>query len=112
ANIAPRATRARGPVPTSGEDQQFPVGQHNGKPPKFVIHAEKCPNRRGVELVLKGFGGEAISFDDFTQRAAKGSYSAAWISGGYPTAWVTKELASAAARIRLLVLHDILPNEL
>src|SRR5262249_55008842 len=94
-NIAPQATLAMGPVPTSGEDQKFPVGQHNGKPPTFVIHAEKCPNRRGVELVLKGFGGEVISFDEFTQRASKGSYNAAWISGpGFRRSWQRPRPAS------------------
>src|SRR5262249_31728169 len=110
--VAPQATLALGPVPTSGEDQKFPVGKVNGKPPRFTVRAEKCPNRRGVEMVLKAAGGSVIQFTELLQRAAKGAYAAAWISGGYPTPWVPKELASAAAHVKLIVLQDILPSEL
>ena len=30
---------------------------------KFTIRAEKCPNRRGVEEILKHFQGEVLGFD-------------------------------------------------
>ena len=46
-SIDPQAVLALGPVPTAGEDQKFPGG--------FVISAEKCPNRRGVEEILAHF---------------------------------------------------------
>ena len=38
------------------------------EPTKFVIRAEKCPNRRGVEAVLKHFQGSVVSFADATKR--------------------------------------------
>ncbi len=32
------------------------------QPVKFTIHAEKCPNRRGIEEILKHFQGEVQYF--------------------------------------------------
>ncbi len=47
---------------------------------KFTIRAEKCPNRSGVEAVLKQLQGDVIPFAD----VAKESLSAMWFTGGYP----------------------------
>ena len=46
-----------GPVPVVGEDDTYPkdVRGEPVEPAKFTIRAEKCPNRRGVEAVLKHF---------------------------------------------------------
>ena len=56
---------ALGPVPVRGEDQTFKPDQTKGRtgdtsfvvPRPFTIHAEKCPNRRGVEAILEHFQG-------------------------------------------------------
>ncbi len=109
-SVAPQATLALGPVPISGADQKFPVT--NGQTAKFTIRAEKCPNRRGVEMVLKAAGGSVVALQEFCERAAKGSYSAAWICGGYPGEWATKELLAAAGHVKLLVVQDTLPSAL
>ena len=42
--LDPQATLAVGPVPRHGEDKTFPGG--------FTVHAEKCPNARGVRRAL------------------------------------------------------------
>ncbi|MBK8270999.1 MAG: (2Fe-2S)-binding protein [Planctomycetes bacterium] len=106
--IATDALLAIGPIPVGGEDKKFPMG--DGKPVKFTINAEKCPNKRGIEMVLSAMGGRTCAFDDFVKKAAAGEFAAAWIVGGYPGEWVTKELASAAAKINMLIAQDILPN--
>src|SRR5205823_4201374 len=57
---------ALGPVPVFGEDDYYPKN-HRGEPVqpvKFTIRAEKCPNRRGVDEVLRHFQGEVVGFDD------------------------------------------------
>ena len=49
-----------------GEDDKYPK-DHRGQPRepvRFTIRAEKCPNRKGVEAVLKHFQGGLVSFDD------------------------------------------------
>ena len=57
-------TLALGPVPVVGEDDTYPkdrARQADGSRSQFTIRAEKCPNRRGVEEVLRHFQGEVIS---------------------------------------------------
>jgi NADH-quinone oxidoreductase subunit G len=72
---------ALGPVPVVGEDDKYPkdVRGNSVEPTKFVIHAEKCPNRRGVEVVLKHFEGSVIPFASVATGA-----TAMWFAGGYP----------------------------
>src|SRR5205807_4251423 len=54
---------ALGPVPVFGEDDSYPKDRRGQpmQPVKFTIRAEKCPNRRGVEEVLRHFQGEVLS---------------------------------------------------
>ena len=54
---------ALGPVPVVGEDDTYPKDRKGQpvEPVKFTIRAEKCPNRRGVEEVLRHFQGEVIA---------------------------------------------------
>lgn len=108
--VAPEATLVLGPVPVAGEDSNFPKG--NGHPTRFTIHAEKCPNRRGIEMILSQLGGNTAKFEDFVARASKEEFAAAWIVGGYPTEWVTKELVAAAPKIGTLIVQDIFPSAL
>jgi NADH-quinone oxidoreductase subunit G len=109
--IAPEATVATGFVPQGDEDQHFPVGCEPQKA-KFTIHREKCPNRRGVELIAEQAGGRTCDFDAFVQRAGEGAFAVAWIVGGYPNEWVPKELVKAAEKFELLVLQDLFESKL
>ncbi len=108
---APECTLVMGPVPMEGDDQSFPVGA-TGDKVKFTILNEKCPNRRGVEMLLEAAGGNQCSFDEFVEKAGGGSFTAAWIVGGYPKEWVSKELNKATGKIDLLVVQDLLQNSL
>ncbi|HMC88979.1 MAG TPA: 2Fe-2S iron-sulfur cluster-binding protein, partial [Gemmataceae bacterium] len=49
--LSPQARLALGPVPVVGVDDTYPKDRHGRpvQPVRFTIHAEKCPNRRGVE---------------------------------------------------------------
>ena len=97
--IAPQATLVLGHVPVVGQDQAFPKG--------FVIKAEKCPNRRGVETILKHLGGPTLPFREFLGAASEGQYQAAYVVGGYPDTWVTPDMAAALTKIGFLVVHDL-----
>ncbi len=109
--VAPEAALAMGPVPAEGEDQHFPVGA-TGQAVKFTILAEKCPNRRGIEMLLKAAGGTTLTFEEFVEQGGKGEFSAAWVVGGYPKPWVEKDTAKIAANIELLVVQDIFESGL
>ncbi len=111
-SIAPDLTLVTGHVPVSGRDQTFPVGAA-GDAVRFTIDREKCPNRRGIETIMAGSGCPTLSLEEFCQKAAAGDFSAAWIVGGYPDReWVPKELASAVAKIELIVVQDLFETKL
>jgi NADH-quinone oxidoreductase subunit G len=103
-SIDANAVLALGPIPVDGEDERFQNG--------FTIHAEKCPNRRGVEAVLKHFAGNVTTFDDFVASLPNSDVKAAWVSGGYKTDWNTAETAAAFAGLDVLVVQDMFSSPL
>ena len=109
---APELTAVVGYTPVEGEDQTFPVGASGGAV-KFTIRAEKCPNRRGIETIIRASGCATLTFDEFVEKADKGEFTAGWVVGGYPDKdWVSTELAGAAGKFDLLVVQDLFANKL
>jgi len=106
---------ALGPVPVVGEDDLYPKDR-NGRPVqpvKFTIRAEKCPNRRGVEEVLRHFQGEVLGFDSVARAAGAGELQAVYLAAGYPPrseGWITQEQAAALRNAPLLIVQDLLPS--
>jgi len=100
---------ALGPVPVVGEDDKYPkdVKGKPVEPTKFVIRAEKCPNRRGVEAVLRHFQGSLIPFD----KTAREGVDAMWFAGGYPDrAAVEANMGMDWKTPGLLVAQDLFPS--
>ncbi|HEY2828068.1 MAG TPA: molybdopterin-dependent oxidoreductase [Pirellulales bacterium] len=102
----PQAVLALGPVPVVGADESFPG--------KFTIHAEKCPNRKGVEEVLAYFcSGQIKSFDELLGDLPAGNIKAAWISGGYPHPnWCDDKAAEQFTALDLLIVQDMFASPL
>jgi len=102
-----QALLAMGPIPIRGADESFPGG--------FTISAEKCPNRRGVEMVLGHFG-PLIPWDDFLAKAAGttngSSLKAVWFAAGYPEAWIDNATAGKFAAVPLIVVQDLFESPL
>jgi len=101
---APRATLVVGYVPVAGQDRIFPKG--------FVIKAEKCPNRRGIETIVQHFGGRRMGFEEFVAGAGDGLFRAAYLVGGYPEEWISASQQRPLSRIEFLVVHDLFPSPL
>lgn len=104
-------------VPIIGEDDTYPKDRKGRptQPVKFTIRAEKCPNRRGVEEVLKHFQGEVLPIEQLMQAADRGEVQAAYLSLGYPPHlhnWITLEQINALAKVSLLVVQDLFPSTL
>jgi len=101
-----------GPVPVVGEDDTYPKDVHGQPSPnvKFTIRAEKCPNRRGVELVLNQLAGGVSDFETALQQMAAGKFDAVYLVGGDPHGWMTAEQAKSLAPVRLVVVQDLLPS--
>lgn len=93
-----------GPVPVTGEDTRFPGG--------FVIRAEKCPNRRGVEAVVAKLAGRVLSWDEWLEEVAKGPPEAIWISGGYKKNWNDEAVAGRLDGVPLRIVQDLFSSPL
>jgi NADH-quinone oxidoreductase subunit G len=103
-SLDPNAVLALGPVPVEGTDEKF----RNG----FVIHAEKCPNRRGVEKVVSSLGGELQSWGDFLAKAETEAFGAVWVTGGYKTKWNDASAVGSLANSKLLIVQDCFASPL
>src|SRR5262249_26182533 len=77
---------ALGPVPVHGQDDTYPKNRKGQpiEPIRFTIGPEKCPNRRGVEEVLRHFQGEVIGFDRVLEGLAAKQVKAVYFAGDYP----------------------------
>lgn len=115
-SISKKITLAMGPVPIVGEDDLYPKGP-KGEPPaagkvKFTIRAEKCPNRVGVEAVLKHFQGEVISFGTISDRLSGKKLDGLYVVGGYPDAWLSETELSKFEGLSTLIVQDFMSSPL
>jgi NADH-quinone oxidoreductase subunit G len=115
--LSPKVRLALGPVPVIGQDDTYPKDRRGNavQPVKFTIRAEKCPNRRGVEEVLRHFQGEVIGIQAIAEAAQRGEIKALYLTAGYPPRpepWLDAEQLAAFKRVPLLVLQDLFPTPL
>jgi NADH-quinone oxidoreductase subunit G len=110
--FSPQANLYLGWVPVVGQDDHYPQDRKGNpiQPTKFTIRAEKCPNRRGVEEILKHFQGDVHGFDAFLKSAAEGQHQAAYLTAGYSPRlepWLDEQQAQALQNVPLLVVQDL-----
>ncbi|MBH05333.1 MAG: ferredoxin [Phycisphaeraceae bacterium] len=98
-----QAVLVTGPVMIKGENKTFPGG--------YTVVAEKCPNLRGVQRVLRGLGGQVIDYDTFLTQLAdkKKTTGAVVLTANYPWDWTTRDLTKALSK-PFTVLIDTLLN--
>lgn len=111
-DLSPETKLFLGPVPVVGDDDTYPKDRKGRATDtvKFTIRAEKCPNRLGVEAVLKHFEGEVKLFSDFVNSCNAKEISAAYVVGGYPPRShdvFSPESVSAMSQLDLLVVQDM-----
>jgi NADH-quinone oxidoreductase subunit G len=106
---------ALGPVPVSGRDQTFRPDQTKGRtgdtsfvvPRPFTIHAEKCPNRRGVSAILEHFEGKVITFEELSNRAAAGEFRGLFVASDAIDPWIAEpESEALRSNVGFLVVED------
>jgi len=95
-----------------GEDDLYPKDVHGkpATPTRFTIRAEKCPNRKGVEAVLKHFMGNVISFDSVLDQIGRGEIETLFILGGDPEGSISEANAAKLDKLKLLVVQDLLAS--
>lgn len=94
---------ALGPIPKQGEDERFPGG--------FVISAEKCPNRLGVEGVAYGFE-KPLVFEQLLDKCQRGEVDALFVLGGFIKPWLDAGQAEALRSPAFVMLADLFPSPL
>jgi NADH-quinone oxidoreductase subunit G len=104
--IDAKAELILGPVPKVGDDERFPSG--------FTIAAEKCPNRRGVEMIVRHFTGKLTEFAPWSgELAANREVRGVWVSGGYKAGdWIDDATAARFQEVPLLVVQDLFDSPL
>ncbi|MFL5242412.1 MAG: molybdopterin-dependent oxidoreductase [Gemmataceae bacterium] len=113
--LSEKVRLALGPVPVVGSDDAYPKDRRGRpvEPVKFTIRAEKCPNRQGVQEILRHFQGEIIGFENVIDAASTGQLKAVYLAAGYPPrphGWITQDQAQSFAKVDLVVLQDLLPS--
>jgi len=100
-----------GPVPVVGEDDSYPKDAKGNavSPSKFTIRGEKCPNRAGVEAVLKKLQGSVIPYS----MIANEPLEVLAFFGGYPNPeWVDAAVPPNWTAPKLLVVQDLFASKL
>ncbi|MCH8924449.1 MAG: molybdopterin-dependent oxidoreductase [Planctomycetes bacterium] len=92
-----------GHVPVVGQDETFKNG--------FTIRADKCPNRRGVEEIVRHFTGRVATFAELLS-GGEIEKRAMWTSGGYKSDWIDEKTAESLARAQCLVVQDLFGSPL
>jgi NADH-quinone oxidoreductase subunit G len=113
--LSPSAVLALGPVPVRGHDLTITPDKTMGRtgdttfvvPRPFTVHAEKCPNRRGVEAILSHFQGSVVGFDELYGRAAAGEFKALYVASDAIDPWIDEAAAQALRKgVEYLVVQD------
>lgn len=112
--LSPEVTFALGPMRIVGEDDRYPKDVHGKplEPTKFIIRAEKAPNRRGVEAVLKHHQGNIISYETLVAKLDCGELDGLYVLNADPEANFPAELAGKTSRLKLLIVQDLLASPL
>jgi NADH-quinone oxidoreductase subunit G len=109
-SLSTNVSLAMGPVRMVGEDDKYPkdVKGRSVEPVKFTIRAEKCPNKRGVEAVLRHFAGGVQTMGDVLGSAS--DFSAVYLVGGDPEGWITEAQAASLDKVGTVIVQDLLPS--
>jgi NADH-quinone oxidoreductase subunit G len=113
--LSAKSVLAMGPVPTKGADFTIVPDQSKGRtgdtsfvvPRSFTVHAEKCPNRRGVAAILEHFEGKVVGFDELKRRAAADKFQSLFAVSDSIDPWISEGDAEALrSGVTYLVLAD------
>jgi NADH-quinone oxidoreductase subunit G len=113
--LNPANVLALGPIPSNGTDQTFRPDQTKGRtgdtsfvvPRPFTIHAEKCPNRRGVSAVLEHFEGKVTGYDELVGRVAAGEFRGLYVASDAIDPWIEEaDSESLRSKVSFLVVQD------
>jgi NADH-quinone oxidoreductase subunit G len=111
-SLSSDVTLALLPTRIEGEDDTYPKDVHGRpvQPVKFTIRAEKAPNRRGVEAVLKQLQGSVIPAGDVLGGVASGKFESLYLVEADPKGLLTEQQAEGLAKAKLLIVQGLLAS--
>jgi NADH-quinone oxidoreductase subunit G len=111
-SLSPQIRLTLGPVRVEGDDDRYPKDVHGRavEPTKFTIRAEKAPNVRGVEAVLRHFEGGVVPADRLLPGLGTGEIDGIYFAGGDPDFADDANFAAALATAKFLIVQDILAS--
>jgi NADH-quinone oxidoreductase subunit G len=111
-SLSSDVTLALLPTRIEGEDDTYPKDVHGKplQPVKFTIRAEKAPNRRGVEAVLKHFQGSVIPAGDVLGGVASGKFESLYLVEADPKGLLNEQQAEGLAKAKLLIVQGLLAS--
>jgi NADH-quinone oxidoreductase subunit G len=111
-SLSPDVTLALMPTRYEGEDDTYPKDVHGKpvQPVKFTIRAEKAPNRRGVEAVLKHFQGSVIPAGDVLGGVGAGKFESIYLVEADPKGLLNEQQAEGLAKAKLLIVQGLLAS--
>lgn len=112
-SLSPEVRLYLGEVRSAAEDDCYPktVSGQAAERPVFIIRAEKCPNRRGVEEVLLHFEGQVRPIDTLWSAIADGQVETLYFVGGDPEiSPLSNDQRAALEKLSLRIVQDILPS--
>jgi NADH-quinone oxidoreductase subunit G len=113
--LSPATVLALGPVPVRGEDRTFKPDQTKGRTGDtsfvvsrpFTIHAEKCPNRKGVAAILDHFQGSVIGYEELSRRIADDEIQGVYVASDDIDPWIDEPASRALrSKVGFLVVQD------
>ncbi|QDT52918.1 NADH-quinone oxidoreductase chain 3 [Caulifigura coniformis] len=109
---SPDVTLALAPTRVEGEDDTYPKDVHGNpvQPVKFTIRAEKAPNRRGVEAVLKHFQGSLVPSSEVLSGLSSGTFDSLYLVESDPKARLAEAQAEGLKKARLLIVQGLLDS--
>lgn len=111
-SLSSDVTLALSPTRVEGDDDTYPKDVHGKplQPVKFTIRAEKAPNRRGVEAVLKQFQGSIIPAGDVLGGVASGKFESLYLVEADPKGLLSEQQVEGLAKAKLLVVQGLLAS--
>ncbi len=98
-------------VLTVGKIPVYPAGDEVFKS-GFTIRAERAPNRRGVEEVLKHVEGKDSDWPMLLKKIDAGEITDVYVTANYPGSWIDDAEATVFEKVHTLIVQDMLPSKL
>lgn len=110
----PEARLVQGPLRDTGFDDTYPKGPHGESPPsehaKFIIRGEKAPNRKGLELLIRYFQKDLLTWQQLLDFIHRGEIRHAYLFACDPLYHLSEQELRCLSNLNTLAVWTIFRN--